>query len=78
MNMKCYCDIFESGKIPDRCWRVLEIEFLAVIEKVVLLLSLGMVNGDDYAGDLLLIYSYSAGERLCLRLTLRENNSVGG
>ena len=34
-----------------------------------------MVNKDVYARDLLLVYGYSAGERLCLRITLRGNNS---
>ena len=29
-----------------------------------------MVNGDDYAADLLLVYEYSARERLYLRITL--------
>ena len=43
---------------------------------MVLLLPLGMANGDDYAGDSLLVYGYSTGERLCLRITLRGNNSV--
>ena len=45
---------------------------------MVLLLPLGMTNGDDYAGDLLLVYGYSVGERLCLRITLRGNDFVGG
>ena len=39
---------------------------------MVLLLPLGMVNGDDYAGDFLLVYSYSVGGE-----TLFENNFVG-
>ena len=43
---------------------------------MVLLLPLGIVNEDDYAGDFLLIYGYSAGERLSLRITLWGNNSV--
>ena len=38
---------------------------------MVLLLPLGMVNGNDYDGDLLLVvYGYFVGERLCLRITL--------
>ena len=57
----------------------MEIEFLIVVEKLVLLLPLGIVNGDDYAADLLLsVCEYFVGERLCLRITLRGNNSVGG
>ena len=39
---------------------------------MVLLLPLGMVNEDDYGGDLLLVYNYSAGGE-----TLFENNSAG-
>ena len=40
---------------------------------------LGMVNGDDYTGDLILVYEYSVGERLCLRITiLREGALLEG
>ena len=50
---------------------------MTVVGKVVLLLSLGMVNRDDYTVDLLIsACEYYAGERLGLRITLRGNNSV--
>ena len=39
---------------------------------MVLQLLLGMVNGDDHAGDFLTVYGYSVGERLCF-----EINSAG-
>ena len=37
---------------------------------------LGMLSGSDCAGGSLLIYGCSVGERLCLRITPRGNNSV--
>ena len=51
--------------------------FLIAVKTTVPLLMLGMVNKDDYAGDLPLVYGYSAEGILYLRTTLRENNSVG-
>ena len=57
-------------------WRVREVVFLTAVKIIVPLLLLGMVNKDDYARDVPLVFGYSAEERLYLRTTLRENNSV--
>ena len=45
---------------------------------MVFLFPLGMVNENDYAGDLLLVYGDSVGDILYLRITLQGNNSTGG